>query len=319
MQASIKRPSWQRLALLCMALGTVSCRGVLGIHPGKPGAAADSGTANAGSHAAGSSGAAGGDASTARTDGGGAGQAGAAGQAGHGGTGGHGGASGAGGQAGSAGTGSLDDAGAADAGPAQAFPAGECRKCIARNCTPELDACAITGNCLSSVSDWLSCTQADASMCVTATAGALQTLENCAREGCDLCRHTTDNQPSVEILSPSNRATVVVDSSGLIEVSLRVHHFNVMGPGSCGTDTNCGHVHINLDTGTNCRVTPFYNALVSSVAADGSQDTAANTTACLTQSVIGRTVPLTVSLSDYASHADRVPTVQSTVNITLTH
>ncbi len=105
-------------------------------------------------------------------------------------------------------------------------------------------------------------------------------------------------------------------ASGLIEVSVRVSNMTLKGLGTCGTDVGCGHVHLNLD-GVKCRKTGFYNDWITQADADGFADAVVDTQYCV-ESVLDRPVKLTASLSDYQSHADRIPLVQSTVTITLT-
>jgi len=289
--------------ILCSFVSALSCRAVLGITPGHE---ADEGGAGGSLSSGGSDAAGTGDTSSGGT------RVGTGGSAGKGGKGGssNGGAT-AGGDAGAANA----EAGQGGAPAAALFPDPDCSACMARNCATEAEACS-DATCTSGVADWLACSSDDPSTCVTADAGPLQDLETCGVQSCDLCRHTADGTPSIEILSPSNGAMIPVDSSGLVEVTVQVHHFTVKGVAQCGTDPNCGHIHINLD-GTNCHSgNPFYNQLVIAVGADGSADTAANTAFCV-NSVFDRTVNLTASLSSSSSHADRVPAVLSTVKVTL--
>jgi hypothetical protein len=196
------------------------------------------------------------------------------------------------------------------------FPEGACRDCMARNCSTETDACTGDASCAQGVAAWIGCTESDASACVTATQDPLESLQTCGAKSCDLCRHLTDNTPSIEILTPSNGANVQLDATGLIEVSVRVHNFTVAALGACGTDTSCGHIHLNLD-GANCHQTPFYNQWVFAVDADGSADSAVDTQWCKT-SIAGRPIELVASLSSNATHADRTPPVQADVTITVT-
>jgi hypothetical protein len=136
-----------------------------------------------------------------------------------------------------------------------------------RDCSAEVEACGVDASCADEVGTWLACTEADASACVTSKQDPLKSVETCGASSCDLCRHQTDDVPSIEILTPSNGASIQLDNSGLLEVSVRVHHFNVKALGQCGADTSCGHIHLNLD-GANCRTTPFYAQWIFAVADD---------------------------------------------------
>ena len=199
--------------------------------------------------------------------------------------------------------------------PSDPFPEGPCRDCIARDCPTEAEACAGDAPCTYSVASWLSCTEGDASKCVTALDEPLKSLETCGVTSCDLCRHLTDDAPSIEILTPSNGAQIQLGADGLIEVSVRVRNVNVKSLGQCGTDKTCGHIHLNLD-GANCRTTLYYNQWIVAVAADGSADAVVNTKACKTP-IVDRPLSLMASVSDWQMHADRSPPVQSSVTITV--
>jgi hypothetical protein len=219
-------------------------------------------------------------------------------------------------QAGASGMGGEGMGGEGPSPPESPFPEGACRDCMARNCPTEAQACSDDATCAESIPDWLACAGADADACVSDDPGALQDLEACGARSCDVCRHLSDDAPSVEILTPSNGAELVLDASGLIEVAVRVRNFNVKSLGQCGVDPACGHVHLNLDSGVTCRSTGFYNAWITSVDADGIAEAVVDTQYCTT-SVIDRPLPLTASLSKSGSHEDRVPLVQSTVTVTL--
>lgn len=304
----MRRNSAARLRLashvFLLGWGLVSCRGILGITPGKE-AVGGSG---------GSSGDNGGTTSTGLTDAGGdqalggTGGKGTAGKGGGnslGGSTGHGGSVNAGGEAGAATMLGL-------------FPEGACSACMERNCAAESTACQAVDACASAVPDWLTCNETDAQACVAAKPAELHAIEACGAESCDLCRHATDGTPTVEILTPSNGATIPVDATNLIEVSVRVQNFTVKALGQCAAgETNCGHIHLNLD-GANCHVTPFYNQIVTAVSADGSADTTVATTTCV-MPVFGKSVAISASLSSNSTHMDRVPAVQATVHVTLEH
>jgi hypothetical protein len=200
------------------------------------------------------------------------------------------------------------------------FPEGSCRNCMARNCATVAQACEDDPDCASQISRWLDCPGTDSSACVVADPGPLHDLAACGAETCDLCRHQSDGEPTIDILTPSNGAQIKPDANGLIEVSVQVKNFKVQAVGSCAVDdVKCGHIHLNLD-GDNCHVTPFYNQVILAVDASGSADSAINTTACdpmKVKPIVGRPLALTASLSSNQTHNDRVPAVQATVTITV--
>jgi hypothetical protein len=299
--------------VVSLLLAGISCRSVLDITPGRPLEDLTGGSASnpSGGKTSSSNG------GSKSNDGGGvqAGSGGTTASAGKGSGGSSkGGASAQGGSMSAAGQGLGGDGGSGS--PAMGpFPEGACRDCMDRNCAAEQQACADDATCSDGVSTWLACTEADASKCVDSEAGPLQDLEACGAKSCDFCRHLSDNAPSIEILTPSNGAAIALDTSGLIEVSVRARNVVVKTLGQCGTNTNCGHVHLNLD-GANCHRTPFYNQWIIATDADGNADSAIDTQYCVA-SIVGRPLALTASLSDYQSHADRIPAVQSTVTITV--
>jgi hypothetical protein len=199
------------------------------------------------------------------------------------------------------------------------LPAGACADCMARNCAAQVAACQADSACSAGVPDWLGCTEPDAGTCVTSEPGALQDFETCGVQSCDLCQHLNDNTPTIEILAPANGAQIGVDSTELVEVTVRVNHFAVLALGACGTKLDCGHIHLNIDDedNNNCRLTPFYNQAIFSVGADNVADSSVNVSSCK-MPIFGKQVALTASLSDHASHADRVPPIKATVMVTLT-
>ena len=300
--------------ILGLVLAVASCRSVLDITPGRP-LESDGGSAGKSS---------GGKTSSTM---GGSDETGGASEPGVGGSepgvGGSTAGKGSGGSAkGGDGLGGTSDTGGDGAGgdgvntPVSPFPAGACRDCIERNCPVQAEECSDDADCASGIPAWLSCSNADANECVSPDAGLLRTLELCGAESCDLCRHQTDGEPTLEILTPSNGAQVVVDALGRFEMTVRVHNITVKSLGQCGTDVACGHVHLNLDL-PNCRKTGFYNEWIVSTQPDGTRDAIIDTTYCTTQPVFDRDVVLTASLSDYQTHADRIPLVQSSVHITV--
>jgi hypothetical protein len=302
--------TWLSLGAL---LALVSCRSILDIHPG---------TLDEGSDGSGGSGASTGATGATSPSGGSDPQVGEGGDGspsgGKGGGVGNGGKSGSG-QAGNNPTaGSVGDAGSgtggADEGPTSLFPPGFCDDCIARNCAALHQACRDDAACAAEVPTWLACGEADANACVAADPAALHDLEACAAQSCDLCRHLDAGTPSVEIVTPSNGAQFTLDANGLIEVTVRVHNFLVKQLGTCGAEVDCGHIHINIDEGVNCRVTAFYNAWVTTVDGMGMADSIVDTKVCDVP-ITGKTVKLTASLSAAVMHGDRVPLVQSTVDI----
>jgi hypothetical protein len=162
---------------------------------------------------------------------------------------------------------------------------------------------------------WLACTSEVATSCVTAPAGSvLRDMQTCGASACDVCRHPTDGKPSIEILTPSNGATLAKED--FVQVSVRVHNFKVATVGGCTpTELNCGHIHLNLDEQT-CRSGPWFNQVVFAVDANGDADSAVSTTLC--PSIVGRTVKLRASLSSNTNHADREPYVGAEVDLTFT-
>jgi len=298
----------RRLAWLLPLTGLVvlssSCRSILGITPGKE--APDSGSAGGSGGSSGEISSSGGSDTTAGASG-----------KGSGGKSGTGGANTTGGQNSNGGTNSAQ-AGEAGAGPVSLLPEGACADCMARNCSAQVTACQADSACSAGVPDWLGCTEPDAGTCVTSDAGALQDFENCGVQSCDLCQHLNDNTPTIEILAPANGAEIGVDSTNLVEVAVRINHLTVKPTGTCGTDLNCGHIHLNVDDedSNNCRATPFYNQVIFSVGPDNEADSSVNLSFCKV-AIFGKQVALTASLSDHASHADRVPAIKSTVMVTL--
>jgi hypothetical protein len=305
----MRKPS---LGLVVSLAGLVvlasSCRSILGITPGKDGTNGNGGSA----------GTVDGTGGTGLSDTGGSDQA----------TGGDGGPASGGKGSGGKGSGgtsaiagsSSAEGGEAGAAPAALLPAGACADCMARDCPAELAACQADSSCVAGVPDWLGCMDPDAGTCVTSDAGALQDFENCGVRSCDLCQHLTDDAPTIEILSPSNGAQIVVDANQRFEATVRVNKFKVQSLAvTCGTDVNCGHIHFNLDDedNNNCRVSLFYNQYVFTVDADNIADSFADARFCRVP-VYGKTVTFSASLSDHASHADRVPAVKATVFVTLT-
>jgi hypothetical protein len=299
--------------VLGLLLAAISCRSILDINPGKPledGAGAEGIQSGGKTSTTGGTQQAGGD-SSGSANGGNA----------KGGNGSGGAAKGGSSQGGTTSLGNAGDSATAGSGgdgtnpPPSPFPVGPCLDCIARDCPTEQQACANDAACTQGVPGWLGCTKPVAGDCVDSKAGPLHDVEACGAESCDLCRHLSDNQPSIEILTPSSGASLTLDATGLIEVSVRVRNVQLKGLGTCGTDTACGHVHLNLD-GANCHNTPFYNAWITSAAADGSADSAIDTKYCV-QPILGRKLALSASLSAYNGHADRVPQVQATVTVTL--
>jgi len=287
------------LPLTGLVLLGSSCRSILGITPGKEAPDGGSGgeiSTNGGAETAAGSG--------------GKGSAGKSGTGGAGAT---------AGQDSNGGGTSGGQAGEAGAGPMSLLPAGACADCMARNCSAQVTACQADSTCSAGVPDWLGCTEPDAGTCVTSDAGALQDLESCGVQSCDLCQHLTDHTPTIEILAPANGAEIGVDSMNLVEVTVRVDHFTVMTLGSCGTRLDCGHIHLNIDDedNDNCRATPFYNRAIFSVGTDNVSDSSVDITSCK-MPIFGKQVALTASLSDHASHADRVPPIKATVMVTLT-
>jgi hypothetical protein len=291
------------VALTCGLLSVVCCRSILDITPGRPLEDASGGAGNAGRGGKTTS-EAGSNSPVAGVPGAGEGGAGPA----------------TSGGANDGGFGQGGDALAGQAGENNAtvnpFPEGPCRDCMARDCPVESDACTLDASCVAGIAEWQACTEADGSACVTAKKEPLEGLERCGAKSCDLCRHLTDDAPTVEILTPSNGAELKLDAQGLIEVSVRVRNFTVKGLGQCGTNVGCGHIHLNLD-GANCQTTPFYNQWIFAAADDGSADAIVTTSSCKT-AIVDRPLQLVASLSDHASHADRVPNVQSAVTITVT-
>jgi hypothetical protein len=209
--------------------------------------------------------------------------------------------------------------GAGGSAPSDPFPEGTCQNCMARNCAEQTAACVDATGCVAGISEWLECTAELAEDCVSADAGALQDLEACGAKSCDVCRHTSDGAPSVEILTPSNGAQITLDGTGLIEVSARVHNFELRGVGACAGDPNCGHVHFNI--GTDCGVNAFFNTwepdpnpMNGTVDDLGNIDAFIDTTQCDT-SIKGKSVEIRASLSDSTMHADRMPLIQSIVTV----
>jgi hypothetical protein len=304
------RPSRPWLALGGF-LALASCRSILDIHPGTLDADAESQAGNSGGGMGATSGG-----TTPQMGEGGDGSP----------TGGKGGSSNAGGKAGTNQGGSTPEGGSlaeagsgvggGDEGPVSLFPAGFCDDCIARNCPAAHQLCQDDGACAAGIPQWLDCAEEDADACVVQDAGTLRDLELCAAESCDVCRDLVHDQPSVEIVTPANGAPITLDQTGLVEVSVRVHAFQVQGLGTCGTEMDCGHIHLNIDEGANCRIHPFYNNWVTVVDATGSADSTVDTTQCVVP-ITGKTVKLTASLSAAVAHQDRLPLVQSTVNIVI--
>ena len=296
------------LSAACLLVAGSSCRSILGITPGKAAPDENGGSAGTLSDTGGTS-ATGGDQQT-----GGSGGSSSAGK----GAGGKGaGGKGAGGGNSSAGT--SNQAGEAGAtSPPSLLPEGACSDCFAANCPAQLSACQADTACTNGVAGWLGCMVPDAGTCVTSDAGALQDLENCGVQSCDFCQHLTDGTPTIEILASANGAQIVVDANQLFEATVRVNNFKVTTLLGCGTDVQCGHIHFNLDDedNDNCRVSPFYNQAIFSVAADNTADSVVNAGSCKVP-VYGKSVAFTASLSDHASHADRVPPVKATVFVTL--
>jgi hypothetical protein len=291
---------------VCLLVAGSSCRSILGITPGKAAPDESGGSAGTASDTGGTSATSGGDQQT-----GGSGGRSSAGGKGAGGK-------GAGGANPSAGTSSAQAGEAGATSPPSLLPEGACADCFAANCPAQLSACQADTACVNGVADWLGCTDPDAGTCVTSDAGALQDLENCGVQSCDFCQHLTDGTPTIEILTPANGAQIVVDANQLFEATVRVNNFKVTTLLGCGTDTQCGHIHFNLDDedSNNCRVSPFYNQAIFSVAADNTADNVVNAGSCKVP-VYGKSVTFTASLSDHASHADRVPAVKATVFVTL--
>jgi hypothetical protein len=295
-----------------LVLLLASCRSILDINPGSPLEEADgaSGGKASGGKSNGSMGGSAEEGGAPDPGGSGRGGSGTAGK-GDGGT-----------SKGGSGQGGTSDAGGGGAGgdggtpPVSPFPEGACRDCIARNCPAQAEECSNDADCASGIPAWLSCSKTDANECVSPEAGPLRALETCGAESCDLCRHRTDGEPSIEILTPSNGAELLLDASGLIEVSVRVSNVALKTLGQCGIDTKCGHVHLNLD-GVNCRKTGFYNEWIVAADAEGFADSIIDTQYCV-ESVLDRPIKLTASLSNHATHQDRIPLVQSTVTVTVT-
>jgi hypothetical protein len=214
-----------------------------------------------------------------------------------------------------------ENAGGAGGDPAiQPFPEGPCQSCMARNCPEQTEACLAATGCAAGISSWVECAEELPEDCVTMEPGALQDLEACGAKSCEVCRHTLDDRPSVEILTPSNGAKITLDGTGLIEVAAKVHNFNLKPLGQCGADPNCGHVHFNID-GANCGVNAFFNAWEpdpnpnnGTADADGNADAFLDTTQCDTP-ITGKSVEIRASLSNSNVHSDRVPLIQSIVTV----
>lgn len=55
--------------------------------------------------------------------------------------------------------------------------------------------------------------------------------------------------PVMAIVSPANGTTVKLGNDGLktVPVTLSLQNFTLKAPGTCGTQSNCGHIHLHLD------------------------------------------------------------------------
>lgn len=73
---------------------------------------------------------------------------------------------------------------------------------------------------------------------------------------------------TVKITSPAAGSSVAMNN-GIVDVAFTVTNFTLKNPGSCGSETNCGHIHVLID-GSACNDTngalPYNVAAIASPA-----------------------------------------------------
>jgi hypothetical protein len=72
--------------------------------------------------------------------------------------------------------------------------------------------------------------------------------------GCGGSSSSPSGTPSISFTAPASSASVALgtDANKSVAVSFTTSNFTVQAPGSCPNATNCGHVHLLIDSSSTC-------------------------------------------------------------------